>query len=255
MTPPPSDDHALLTSYLLGRLPEPEREAIADRLFADETFAEALEDAERDLLDRYARHDLSPADRKAVADRLLVSESQREKLRFARALSARASARRLWLAPAVWAGIAATLLLAAALWLRPRHQDELPLPRARHSSPAAPAEAPIFTALLTPGATRGSDIPTVQPPAGTRTVRLNLLIEDEPHAPVYFAALTTTSGELVWQNPRAAVHRESNSNVVTLDIPAARLRPNTYTLALHTTNARSTDTVDETYYFRVPPGP
>src|SRR5690242_4232100 len=77
-----------LIGYLLHRLPEEARAALAEQWLADPELHEQLRMAEAELLDAYARDQAPPDDRRAIEIYLLASDSQREKLAFAEALRA-----------------------------------------------------------------------------------------------------------------------------------------------------------------------
>lgn len=57
-----------LQHYLLGKLGEPEREALAERYFIDEKLFDELLEVENELFDQYARDELSPAEKKQFAE-------------------------------------------------------------------------------------------------------------------------------------------------------------------------------------------
>lgn len=74
--------------YLLGRLPEEERDALELRLLTDDDTYRAVLAAEDELLDAYARGELSAADRRAFDEHLRPQPDLAERLSFARALQA-----------------------------------------------------------------------------------------------------------------------------------------------------------------------
>lgn len=81
-------DEARLTSFLLGELPEAERDALEESLFLnDGAFEQALA-AEEELLDAYARGELSTAERERFEALFLSRPRVRERVRFALALAA-----------------------------------------------------------------------------------------------------------------------------------------------------------------------
>jgi anti-sigma factor RsiW len=77
----------LIVRYLLGDLPEEEQVLIEDRAFSDRECARAIVAVENDLIDEYARGELSDADRRRFERRFLVSAERRRKVEFARALA------------------------------------------------------------------------------------------------------------------------------------------------------------------------
>ncbi|HJP91825.1 MAG TPA: hypothetical protein VJ875_07705 [Pyrinomonadaceae bacterium] len=84
-----------LTQYLLGTLSESERESIESEYFADEDAFEQMLIAEDELIDAYARNELSAQERRQFEENFLNSSPARERVHFARALTgAVAEARR-----------------------------------------------------------------------------------------------------------------------------------------------------------------
>src|SRR5690349_64621 len=78
--------------YLLGGMPDHEREAFERDYFADPSAFERLAQAESDLLDAYVRHRLTP-DQRARVERVYVADPRRrERVRFAQALADAADA-------------------------------------------------------------------------------------------------------------------------------------------------------------------
>ncbi|MFN0084394.1 MAG: hypothetical protein ACKVX9_03310 [Blastocatellia bacterium] len=80
-------EEQLLTSYLLGDLPEEEQARIEERIFADDDFYEQIEAATAELADDYARGELTPRERVRYEQRFLFSESGRERAAFARTMA------------------------------------------------------------------------------------------------------------------------------------------------------------------------
>src|ERR1700689_1086993 len=115
-----------------------------------------MEESERDLLDRFARGELTANDRAAVQEHLLASDRQETKLRFAAAMSGRRSQRSrrgIWLTVA--RAIAASILIAAGIRTfthLPRQQNQ---PKEAQVSSIQPGAT--FAALLSPGGTRGGE--------------------------------------------------------------------------------------------------
>lgn len=83
-------DNRRLTDYLLGALPEADAEQFDELSFTDDEFAAALQAAENDLVDNYARGELATATRKKFETHYLASPLRREKVAFAEALQSHA---------------------------------------------------------------------------------------------------------------------------------------------------------------------
>jgi anti-sigma factor RsiW len=75
-----------LVRYVLGELPEAHRDRIAREAEADDSLRATLTEVENDLIDSYARGDLSATEREQVEKHLLASPEGREHLEVARLL-------------------------------------------------------------------------------------------------------------------------------------------------------------------------
>src|SRR5215831_5208145 len=75
-----------MTAYLLGELSDPEQAALEDLYFADEAAYQELLAAEDELIDSYARGELTDKSRERFESLLLGSAQRREKLEIARVL-------------------------------------------------------------------------------------------------------------------------------------------------------------------------
>lgn len=72
--------------YFLGELSETEQSALEERFFTDPEFSEWLDEVETDLIDDYARGELSGAERQKFEQNFMVSERRRERIKAAAAL-------------------------------------------------------------------------------------------------------------------------------------------------------------------------
>ncbi len=72
--------------YLLGEMPDAERDGFEEQLFLDENLSFTLDEAESDLIDEYLRGELSAEQRSKFERNFLISESRREKLQAAKIL-------------------------------------------------------------------------------------------------------------------------------------------------------------------------
>lgn len=228
----PREDRELRIAYLLGRMPEEERDAVADRLFSDPSFAELMEESERDLLDQYARGELSVEDRAAVELRLLESDRQREKLRFASVMAGRrVNLVRKPSALRVWGAIAAAVVIAAGTWaLWPRHtpaSQPSPQARSREAAPAQSKSPAIFAALLSPGGTRDGRRQQVRLPSATGQLRFDLELHDAKPAPAYSVQLVQ-AGQVLWQQAEVVPSQEAGQPILTLRIPAPTFKAGSY---------------------------
>ncbi len=74
-------------NYLLGNLPEEEKERVEERMFADDDFYERIEALKADLADEFARGELTASKRKRFEQRFLNSAQGYERVAFARAMA------------------------------------------------------------------------------------------------------------------------------------------------------------------------
>ena len=81
-------DQRQIELYLLGALPESGTERLDELSLTDDGFVEQLRAAENDLVDAYARGELSSEIAEVFRARYLASPKRRAKLRFAQAFLA-----------------------------------------------------------------------------------------------------------------------------------------------------------------------
>jgi len=188
-----------MRDYLLGRLGDPEREAIESRFFHDDEFYSALQETEADLLDDWARGKLPPAEAALAAQRFSPA-----KRTVARRLAPRSPRRgnQAW-----WMALAAAVLAIAAItyW-----GSESIVPPARDPEP----RIEIAQIELRTPATRGAAVPvfTVQPPAGRIRITapriagysvFRLQVESADRGPVAEANVSTPDGPLALETDAA----------------------------------------------------
>lgn len=75
-----------ITEYLLGSLPEADAERFDELSFTDERFADELQSAENDLVDRFVQGELAGATLEKFKTHYLASPMRRERVEFARTL-------------------------------------------------------------------------------------------------------------------------------------------------------------------------
>jgi anti-sigma factor RsiW len=81
-----NNDPKLITAYLLGELSEFEQDQLEARYFVDDALFERLLEIEDDLIDRYARGDISDRERLRLERHFLKSPARRTRVRFAEAM-------------------------------------------------------------------------------------------------------------------------------------------------------------------------
>ena len=230
---------------------EAERSAIQERLADDASYFDHVRAVEIDLVDCYARGELSPEDRQRFEERLPRSSDDLDALAFARALphalarTQRARHERWPFRGAVTFLFAAALLLAVLSgWLAYRNRllSDRVVALEKQQAPQPQSPPGVFAAFLEPGALRGSTaIRRIRVPADARLLDLQLDLEGDRHA-VYSATLQTASGTPVWRD----TDLKAKAGVVDLWLPSSALQPGTYELQL----SSGPDRVDY-YYFAV----
>jgi len=255
----------LAVRYLLGDLPEAEREALEDRYFLEADAFEELKAVEDDLIDAYCRGTLAAPQRPLFEARYLQSESGRQRVEFARALARAsvASRERRRGAPAAaprrglaWAAaIAAVALGGAALWqldrlradMREVRQEKEALQRSADASAAELGEmrqrlgeltdrltrlrvqaGVVATLVLSAGLERGSgDVPRLVLKPDTEEIGLTLRLPVDGHDR-YDASLQTVDGREVWRGNGLAPVTTAHGRALDIGIPAAALRTQSY---------------------------
>ncbi|HEX5733675.1 MAG TPA: hypothetical protein VF131_12640 [Blastocatellia bacterium] len=82
-----SYDRRLLIEYLLHKLSEEEEVQLEEKYFVDPEFHRQLQEAERDLIDMYARNELAGKEKERFEKYFLPSPRRQERIEFARALA------------------------------------------------------------------------------------------------------------------------------------------------------------------------
>jgi hypothetical protein len=283
VTPPGGRDRAL--SYLLGELPEGERDALEEEYFSEreDAFAE-LKAAEEDILDAYSRGTLTPERRAAVEARWPQSESGRQRLAFAAALSAAAARARAprpaglpaLRRPNVWLPWAAGLFALAAgglLIARTAHlQGELRRAHAEAESArqaavrelerlrkqAAGLEAllqardveRVASLVLAGGLRRDFEpVPRLVLPPDTTLVRLTLLVKADSHES-YVASVQTAEGRDLWVREDLPAQPAEAGRALVLSLPAGVLAAGHHVVIVRGTGQDPADSVAE-YVFQV----
>jgi len=82
-----TQEEAHRTRYLLGEGSETERERLEAEFFADDDAFQEMLTAEDDLIDAYARGELSAKEHRQFEERLMTSSQGRERVQFARAFA------------------------------------------------------------------------------------------------------------------------------------------------------------------------
>lgn len=225
---PGNDNRKLLLQYLLGELKPEDAAKLDERLLADASLLDSMEDAQNDLLDAYAAGDLDAEQCKRVERALLRSSRQWERLRLARSLRAQKPSGSALRAAAVskprpWSFKIPIFLVAAACtaaiivglidlpeFQRSKNEPEniasggRPAPAARSKpqtqsglqlSQGAPRAAP-FVLLLGAGVTRGS-IRSAKVPRNLDRLEVQIVLGADEAANRYDVVIESSKGQAV----------------------------------------------------------
>jgi hypothetical protein len=291
MTEPVGRERAI--RFLLGELPDEERDALEDRFFVEDDAFEELKEAEDDLRDAYSRGTLSTERRARFEARYLQDEAGHRRVAFARALRA-ASARREGAAPArrvpatwAWAAALAGLALAGALFGLARTRGALERAETERSELArATAEQQgraqglaeeverlrarvadleqrlgrdldrVLSLTLVPGLAReaGSLSSLTIGPDASR-VELTLMLKEDPY-PGYRVAIETADGRKIWAGSASATDASAGARALRVSVPAQDVPPGHYVVTVEGTQPGRPAVPHADYVFRVlPPRP
>ncbi|MBL8233512.1 MAG: hypothetical protein JNL98_33760 [Bryobacterales bacterium] len=170
-------DDAAIRKYLLGELPEAERDAIGQQAIADPEFHARIRDVENDLVDACALGDLDQQEDRKVRE-YLQATGQVDRLRFAQALARHKSPRRMWIRfTAIAAGASFAVWMG---WLANQSRD-LRDPRDLRNQVGSPIpkavtpQARVASFSLSAGAVRDPGaVRRIRIPEGVETVELNV---------------------------------------------------------------------------------
>lgn len=252
--------------YLLGTLPEDERQRLEAAYFADPAAFERVMAAEHALVDDYLERRLPADDRDAFDRHFLATPARARRVAEARALRERATRAVLrgdvpgagQPAPSrTWLPLAAALVLAAGLGVlvgslggsptapssiaaRTGTPAPVPAPEPRlPGEPAAPpaespaeSSAPIVALTLTPLATRGDDDGALaRVRAGTPRVEVDLVAGGPPQAGR--VEIRGVDSGLTWHGAaRAAAAGDPRGTTAHAALPMPQLAPGDYVLTL-----------------------
>lgn len=215
-----------LRRLLLHRLPEAEAQQLEERLMLEEDLAGCLREAEHDLLDDYTRGRLGADERAAVEKYLLATERDRQGLKIAAGLArlprvpeaglhslrasssrAAASARRSYRTGMGLAAAACVLLAVIAI-----------APRMMTSNPAREVTA---TAVLLADTPRGSELRTLDIPAASTQVKLQVEVPSAAATARYHLSIVDSSGRRSYQESDLQPRTAGGYSFVEALVPAA----------------------------------
>lgn len=240
-TPLWDEQEAPLVRYLLGELPAAEQEAIEDRLFADRAFLDEVLATSDDLIHAYLTGSLTSEDKGRFESHFLASPLRRQRYEFLRdvvtVVQKTVQPKPRVAQPWMWAA-AAAIVLAAGL-LAVRRDREAPPHNVAQSQTPIPTTAPppaMTTPPIRPVETQVVRLPepSTEPveialSAGTRTVRLEVPIDDDRH-PTFDAIVRNADGDTVWKKTELVPPGPGMALVVL--VPAELLQADVYALVI-----------------------
>jgi hypothetical protein len=217
-----------LRHYLLGILPEPEAEALEERLLEDEELFVTLRSVEDDLLDDFANGRLDDSALSAFRQRY-----RGRRLTFARALAHRGTnvvpiSRRWWIAAAAAAALVIALLI--------RVEEKGPrLSTAARTTTAARARASVVhTVSIALGTSRSAGGPqAITVPRDATALDLRVRVDPEDKFARYSLELRAADGSIAARADRIQALSEGGELVLPFVVPASSLRAGSYELAVH----------------------
>lgn len=268
----------MLRQYLLGQLEDADLSQVEERLMSDSKVYEEVLILEDELIDQYVRGQMTESDQAKFLNYFLRTAEHQQKVRFARALSKYVDAAEPdetqnispvdqdWFSPSEdtshnfrppsirrsfpwwpfptpgfnYASVAILLLLVAGFsWIV-----------IRGLRPGGPGR--VFEATLTPSEVLregGGSIQTISIPPGTDTLRLDLILSDD-HSQDYQVNLVASDGSSVWTRDHLTSKESGGRKVLSVDVPAKDLKPDTYRIKLSGRSSGSYEEI-EGYSFRV----
>ncbi len=270
-----------LTNYLLGKLPEPERERLEEDYFWDNEVFLALIDAKDQLISDYLNDKLQPEDRKRFEQHFLTSPGRKQEVELAASFrhsslkskrkpavfssittpSQPLKAHGVWQAhkPLICVGIVILLFISGfmAIWLR---SNSLVLPQPVEQPVSALSGLTTVSLSLRPTSLRSSKRnTTAEVGPETETVELYLEVSKEIF-PTYQGSLfirdSEKEEEVLSNDSLYATKSESGPPTVIWKLPADKLQVNDYRARLNGIAQDSAPIHIGNYDFEVrPPSP
>jgi hypothetical protein len=255
-----------LRAYLLGQLPDSERQAVEERYFANDEWFALLQATEDDLIDDYVRETLTLQDRKAFETAWLTTAQSSERVAFARELlvkvRANAGQKESWIRSLVpvrgpsrlgFAAVSLTAVLALVFVYEARKTPapiqigsspqvspapatpappiaEQPASRPPQLPKTAPSPTPTVLAVeLLPGIARGGGtrVRIVHVPQSVSAIRMHLRFKDLGYK-TYAVRIETVEGNIVWTMRQVSANTEG----LFVTLPVVSLPDGDYILKL-----------------------
>jgi hypothetical protein len=227
-------NEATVRDYLLGRLPENEREVLESAALQNEETYETIRAVETDLFDDYALNRLPAEDQRAFLERY---GDRTDRISVARALSRRtggvvAFRARRWME---WSAAAAIVIAVGSVLVRDMTQSgpATPIVRTPHpkiviAAPVTPVVPPLLVPITLGGSRSAGTATIVTIPKDAETVRFRVRLNAEDRFDRYAMELLPA-----WRVDGLQATSENGELVVLADVPANALKDGKYELAVH----------------------
>lgn len=241
-----------IRDYLLGSLPEGQREGIEQRIMNDDDFHQEVEIGEEELFDDYLQNRLPEPERRLFETNFLASPLRRQRLQFARAFHDKLSPKkpapaavvpvRTFTARLYSYALAACFLAMATLVtldyqlsrsLQEEQNKAASLARQIENAGQQGQSAPnyIFPAELAPKGSRSGPQPQLVVPKNTLALHFKLIVPANFRSPVRIDLLND-AGQSIFSQQGAKVEHVGNQSMVAALIEARYLPPGDYLLRL-----------------------
>jgi hypothetical protein len=255
-----------IRDYLLGVLPEKQREEIEQRFFSDDDFHLEVEIVEEELFDDYLQTKLPGPERRLFETNFLASPVRRQRLQFTRAFYHKTSPKteipvtpvlplpaRSFTARLYPYSLAACLLVVAVLGtmdyqlsrsVQEEHDKTASLAQQLENSrahqqlenagrqfPAASNPNSIFLATLVPKGSRSGPQPQLIVPKDILALHFRLIVPANFRGPVRIDLLND-AGQSIFSQQGAQVERAGSQGLVSALVEARYLPPGDYLLRL-----------------------
>lgn len=244
-----------IRDYLLGVLPEKQREEIEQRLFSDDDFHLEVEIVEEELFDDYLQNRLLELERRLFETHFLASPLRRQRLQFARAFNDKISSKtevpvtpalplpaRSFTARLYPYALAACFLLMAVLGtldyrlsrsVQEEHDKAVSLARQLENAGRQAQVVPksIFQAELVPKGSRSGPQPQLIIPKDILALQFRLVVPANFRGPAQIDLLND-AGQSIFSQQGGQIERAGNQSLVSALIEARYLPPGDYLLRL-----------------------
>jgi hypothetical protein len=247
-------DEEQMTSYLLGRLPESDRETVRERLLAEPDYFQSMQAMETELCDSFVRGELSGEDKAAMERMSAESEYWAQRIRIARALHTalppRAAEPRTTFRWLPWSITAAAV--AASMVLinnNQRSPGTIPTAPPSASNPVVESKQPVIAEWTLAQATLRDGVapPVFQVNKNVKLIHIQVDARELDAKRQYRAVLLTAAGKPLFTQEALTTTGPS----VDFWISVAMLPSGAYELALTPASPGTAPEPETAYAFRV----